>query len=272
MRGQHFLTDKKIVEKIIAAAELSSNDVVLEVGPGLGVMTREILPRVGKLVAVELDPFFVHELRKEFVVEAKPHIEIIEGDILKLKISDLFVSCKLKAVSYKLISNLPYNITSAFLKKFLIEPPHPERIVVMLQKEVAGRICPSTTPYSLLPTPSSGMLGLMCNLYAECSFVCKVPASAFAPPPKVESAVICLKPYSENAFKTKWGFDHGEAEDLLAFAAKFFSSPRKKMCGALGKARAEKCRSTLHEIGESPDSRPAVLSIENWVKLWKKLR
>jgi len=278
LRGQNFLTDRHIVAKIIAAAELSSDDVVLEVGPGLGVMTREILPRVGKLIAVELDPFFVHELRKEFVVEAKPpkasapevspHIEIVEGDILKIRISDLLFSYKPQTTNYKLVTNLPYNITSAFLKKFLIEPPHPERIVVMLQKEVCDRICSQTTNYK----PPTGLLGIMCNLYAECSFVCKVPASAFVPAPKVDSAVICLKPYSEKVFAQKWGFDHGQAEDLLAFISKFFSQPRKKMCGAFGKKLAPKCRQALEEIGESPDSRPAVLSVEKWAALWKKLR
>lgn len=272
LRGQHFLNDKKTVAKIIAAAELSSADTVLEVGPGLGVMTREILPLVGKLIAVELDPFFVYELRKDFA-EASPRLTIIEGDILKTRTSDLLTkSPNLKTNSYKLVSNLPYNITSAFLKKFLIEPPHPERIVIMLQKEVADRITAVNTKRKELNSKTPGMLGLMCNLYAECFFVCKVPASAFTPSPKVESAVICLKPYSEKAFATKWEIGRGQAEDVLAFASRFFSQPRKKMCGALGKSLTEKCCCALQEIGESPDSRPAVLSLEKWVELWKKLR
>ena len=288
LRGQHFLTDKNIVKKIIDAAELVPDDAVLEVGPGLGAMTREILPAVGRLIAVELDPFFVHELRKEFGND--PRIEIVEGDILKMRILDVIplkkgiqsslgrpdiqygLDPRLRGGDdkYKLITNLPYNITSAFLKKFLIEPSAPERIVVMLQKEVAERIVvhePRATRYA----PMS-LLGLMCNLYAECGTVCKVPAGSFVPPPKIDSTVICLKPYSTAAFSTRWGVSRDFSEDIVAFASKFFVQPRKKMCGMLGKGLREKCQAALREMGENPDSRPAVLTIEKWVELWKKMR
>jgi 16S rRNA (adenine1518-N6/adenine1519-N6)-dimethyltransferase len=278
LRGQHFLTDKKIVEKIIAASELSPDETVLEVGPGLGALTREILPRVGRLIAVELDPFFAHELRRLFEAglrqtgtELSPRrLEIIEGDILKMKISDLLNSGAPRAAGYKLITNLPYNITSAFLKKFLIEPPAPERIVIMLQKEVAERIVFQALP-ATRHAPIS-LLGLMCNLYAKCSPVCKAPAAAFTPAPKVDSAVIRLNPYSDRAFKVKWGIDRDYAEDVMALAAKFFAQPRKKMCGMVGRARRAACQAALVAIGESPDSRPATLTVEKWVELWKKMR
>lgn len=271
LRGQHFLADKNVAAKIVAAAELASGDTVLEIGPGLGVMTRGILPRVARLVAVELDPFFVHELRKEFGGDHR--IEIIEGDILKMRIFDLLNSYAPQAAGYKLITNLPYNITSAFLKKFLIEPPAPERIVVMLQKEVAERILAVRTNNKELNSKiPANLLGLMCNLYAECSPVCSVPPGAFAPPPKVDSAVILLKPYSPEAFAAKWGIDRGFAEDIIGMAAKFFAEPRKKMCGAFGKELREKCRTALSEIGENPDSRPAVIGIGKWVELWKEMR
>jgi len=292
LRGQHFLTDKNIVQKIIGAAELAPNDTVLEVGPGLGVMTREILPRVGHLVAVELDPFFVHDLRAEFAEASPRKIEIVEGDILKIRTPDLLSSLFVtptkvgvhdrssvdpdfhrddkRGMDYKLITNLPYNITSAFLKKFLIEPPAPEQIVVMLQKEVADRIV-SHASRATSQAPTS-MLGLMCNLYAECSLICKVPAAAFAPPPKVDSAVISLMPYSAEIFAAKWGIGRDFAEDIMAMAAKFFAQPRKKMCGAFGRGLRDKCQVALREIGENPDSRPAALGVGKWVELWKKLR
>ena len=123
-----------------------------------------------------------------------------------------------------------------------------------------------------LTTKSSNLLGLMCNLYAECSFVCKAPAGAFMPPPKVDSAVICLKPYSAAAFLAKWGTLLDRAEDIMAFASRFFAQPRKKMCGLLNKDLREKCQNALLAIGESPDSRPAALGIGKWVELWKKMR
>jgi 16S rRNA (adenine1518-N6/adenine1519-N6)-dimethyltransferase len=270
LRGQHFLTDKNVVAKIIAAAELTRDDVVLEVGPGLGVMTREILPQVKKLIAVELDPLFVSQLRESFASAA--NLEIIEGDILQMRVSDILSDYVLGSKFYKLITNLPYNITSSFLKKFLIEPPHPERIVIMLQKEVAERIASANSKSQRSESKPDGMLGLMCNLYADCSFVCKVGAGSFAPPPRVDSAVLCLKPYAESAFVAKWGFEHGQSEDFLSFANRFFSQPRKKMAGALSKPLAEKLRLALASIEESSDSRPAVLTLEKWVALWKKMR
>jgi len=267
LRGQHFLTDKNVVAKIIAAAELTGSDAVLEVGPGLGVMTREILPQVKQLVAVELDPLFVRELKTEFAQAT--NLEIIEGDILKLRLTDIRHSTFDIRNSYKIITNLPYNITSSFLKKFLLEPPAPERIVVMLQKEVADKITTKNQEPISKPT---NLLGLMCNLYAACSPVCKVSAGSFAPPPKVESAVICLKPYSAEGFAAKWGVNRDYAEDIIAFAARFFSDPRKKMCGMLGKGRREACKIALSEIGEDPDSRPAAIDLKKWVELWKKMR
>ena len=259
LRGQHFLADKAAVAKIIAAAELSAGDAVLEVGPGLGVLTREIAPLVGRLAAVELDPLYAAELRSSF--EARPEVSVIEGDILKMRVSDI------ARAPYKLVTNLPYNITSAFLKKFLIEPPHPQLMVVMVQKEVAERIV--TTGHE--PRAMS-MLGLMCNLYAECTLVAKVPAGAFVPPPKVDSAAVKFEPYSEKDFSAKWGFEHGSAEDFLAFANRFFGSPRKKMSGLLPKPLSAKLREALSALGESPDSRPAALSLTKWVELWKMAR
>jgi len=174
--------------------------------------------------------------------------------------------------NYKLITNLPYNITSAFLKKILTEPSTPERIVIMLQKEVADRIAGTNSKPQQPNAKPDGMLGLMCNLYAECSPVCRVAAGCFSPPPKVDSAVICLKPYSNQAFLDKWGIEREFAEDIISFASVFFKEQRKKMCGRLNKERAMACKEALIAIGESSDSRPAELSLYKWVELWKKMR
>ncbi len=126
------------------------------------------------------------------------------------------------------------------------------------------------------------MLSLMCNLYAQCKLIARVPAGAFAPPPQVGSAIVHLVPYTEAAFKEKWGIDHGLAEDVLALASKAFAEPRKKMCNMFtrpaspspyqGEGRVRSCREALLEIGESPDSRPAALSLQKWVELWCLMR
>ena len=276
LRGQHFLTDGEVAEKIIAAAGLNADDTVLEIGPGLGVLTRGLLPLVGRLIAVELDPFFVQILKDEFADEKK--FEVTEGDILKMRISDVIAraakqSHEIATVpplrglamtgGYKIVTNLPYNITSAFFRKFLTVPPHPTTLTAMIQHEVAERMTVKGPPLS--------MLALECQLYAECAYIAKVPGSAFAPPPKVSSAIVHLRLYGESEFQKKWGIEHGDVEDLLSLASVTFRDPRKKMSNTMGQV-AEKCRAALAAIGESPDSRPAALSVESWVKFWKLMR
>jgi 16S rRNA (adenine1518-N6/adenine1519-N6)-dimethyltransferase len=276
LRGQHILSDKCVAEKIVSAAELSPADTVLEVGPGLGVLTTLILPRVGHYIGVELDPRFVEELRREFLKPSPKNgggcpngrergVEFVEGDILKIKISDLFSNYTLNAKPYTLISNLPYNITSAFFKKILTEQNPPERIVIMIQNEVANRICLQAKTYKL----QASLLGMMCNLYAECEYLFRVSPGAFNPPPKVESAVIRMFPYSEASFFAKWGVKRSFAEDIIAFIAIFFKNSRKMMSNAYGRNRALEIKNALIDLGERPDSRPADLSLEKWVAFWK---
>jgi 16S rRNA (adenine1518-N6/adenine1519-N6)-dimethyltransferase len=282
LRGQHFLIDAGVVVKVVAAAELTPDDTVVEIGPGLGMLTQALLPKVQRLIAVELDPLFVKILREEFA-DAK-NLEIVEGDVLQMRMSDVIRNPQSEIRNYKVVTNLPYNITSDFFRKFLTQPPHPITITAMIQREVAERIV----------SPVLSVLSLMCNLYAECKLVARVSSAAFAPPPKVQSAIVHLRLYDEETFKKKWGIEHGEAEDLLSFAAHFFHQPRKKMCGTSprpspnlgeggvqkpspyqGEGRVryrDKCRDALHAIGESPDSRPAALSMEKWVHLWRLLR
>ncbi len=255
--------NKDVALKIVEAAALTPTTTVLEVGPGLGVLTHLILPKVGQYFAVELDPRFVKELNKDF--GANPKVKITEGDILKINISDLFSNSTLAPNPYTLISNLPYNITSPFFKKILTEKNPPERMVIMIQHEVAERVCLRATSHE----PRANLFGLMCNLYAECEYLLHVSRGSFNPPPKVESAVVCLKPYSDKAFFEKWGIERLVAEEFIAFTAVFFKNQRKMMSNAFGKSRAEAIRAALVAINERPDARPADLSLKKWVALWK---
>ncbi|MBI5765985.1 16S rRNA (adenine(1518)-N(6)/adenine(1519)-N(6))-dimethyltransferase, partial [Candidatus Falkowbacteria bacterium] len=153
-RGQNFLIDQNIVDKIISAADLKKTDTILEVGPGLAVLTNELAQKAKKVYALELDKRIVEFLRAEFA--QKENLEIIEGDILKFKINDL----GLKDFGYKIVSNLPYSITSHFLKIFLGPPrPRPSEIIVMVQKEVGER---------LLARPGRmSLLSVMVQFYSE---------------------------------------------------------------------------------------------------------
>ncbi len=250
LRGQHILKDERVARKIVEAAGLVADDAVIEVGPGLGVLTRLIVPRVKEYVGVELDPRFAEALRAEFGTQ-----RIIEGDFLKVGVPD-----GLTAGRYKLISNLPYNITSAFMKKVLTLEHPPELVVVMIQKEVALRIA---------ARERFSMLGLECNLYASCARLFDVPPGAFSPPPRVDSSVVEIRPYPDGVLEEKWGINRESAEDILRFAAIFFRNPRKMMANALGSARSGDIKSALSRISVRPDARPADLSLGNWIDLWK---
>jgi len=250
LRGQHFLTDARVAEQMAAAAELAKGDTVLEVGPGLGALTRALLPRAGRVIAVELDPYFAATLREEFGDAG--NLEVVEGDIRTLDVE----SFTIQDSSFKIVSNLPYNITSDFFRASLTARALPECIVAMVQEEVALRIA--------APRPPIGMLTLLCQLHADCSIVRRVPPGAFAPPPKVGSAVVRLEVFDADEFSGRWGIPRAVAPEVLSFASRAFRNPRKKL--------PPQYRHALRSQGESDGARPASLSVEKWVKLWRAVR
>src|SRR5215216_5727842 len=197
--GQNFLTDASALSTIIAAAELAPHDTVIEVGPGLGVLTWELLQHAGRVVAVELDRRLAERLRQEFAHE--PRLTVVQSDILKLPPSDLIAdhrppttdhmsdvrneersSVVSRQSSYKVVANLPYAITSAALRHFLEAENKPTTIVVLVQWEVAERIVARPGDMSVLAHSV--------QIYAEPEIVARVPASSFVPAPAVGSAVL----------------------------------------------------------------------------------
>jgi len=140
--GQNFLIDKGAIRKIIKAANLKSEDIVLEIGSGIGVLTIELAQKAGKVIAVEKDPNLARILNNELRIKNSKNVEIIQGDILKIE------NWKLKIEnSYKVVANLPYYITSPVIRKFLEEKNPPKAMVLMVQKEVAQRICANPPGY-----------------------------------------------------------------------------------------------------------------------------
>jgi 16S rRNA (adenine1518-N6/adenine1519-N6)-dimethyltransferase len=172
--GQNFLTDPRALERIVAAADLSPEDVVVEVGAGVGTLTRSLAKQAGHVVAIELDEKLLAILREQ--VADLPNVRIIHGDILG--IPDLGF-CSL---AYKVVANLPYYITSAVLRHFLASEPRPRLMVVTVQREVAERIVAKPGDMSLL--------AISVQFYGQPSIVVRIPAGAFYPPPQVESAVV----------------------------------------------------------------------------------
>ena len=172
--GQHFLKNKKILEEMARAAELSKKDIVLEVGPGLGSLTEILAARAKKVIAVEKDFDLATQLSKRKTLPK--NVKIIHGDILKISNSQLPKS------NFKIVANIPYYITSYFLRKFLEAKNKPDLMVLMIQKEVAERI--------LAKNGKESLLSLSVKAYAKPEIIRYVSRNNFSPPPKVDSAII----------------------------------------------------------------------------------
>lgn len=187
--GQNFLKSKNISARIVTSANISKKDVVIEVGPGKGILTEELLKRAGRVIAVEKDAKLVEFLKKKFVGHpTSDKLEIIHGDILKFKPSDH----GLKANNYSIVANIPYYITSRLLRMFLESDCQPSSMTLMVQHEVAKRI--------IEKPPHMNLLALSVQIYGAPKIEFKVSKKYFSPQPKVDSAVITISNISHDFF------------------------------------------------------------------------
>jgi 16S rRNA (adenine1518-N6/adenine1519-N6)-dimethyltransferase len=245
--GQHWLRSEKALGKILKAAQLQSDDCVLEIGPGTGNLTKMLLPLVRSLIAVEIDRDLCAQLRRKFVRE---NFELIEGSILDLPLPE---------APHKVVANIPYNITGPILGKLLgtiAEPVNQfDRIVLLVQKEIADRLVAKAGHKAY------GALSVRVQYLAECQFICDVPAQAFYPPPKVNSAVVCLLPRSP----VKPASNPKLLEKLIEQG---FATRRKMLRNNLGSTIArDRLVTLLEEMGINPQVRAEDLSVSQWVEL-----
>lgn len=260
--GQNFLTSKKIIEDIIRAADLSPDDVVLEAGPGKGILTEAILGKIprGKLIAVEKDKRLVEYLNKKFAA-VYSNLGIIYGDILKFD----FARYSLPVTRYIIVANIPYYITSRFLRKFLESDYQPSRMVLMLQKEVAERIaCPNGCKESIL--------SISVKAYGEPKIIKKVPAEFFSPKPKVDSAILLINNISKDFF-TKNKLDEKKFFELVRLG---FSHKRKLLKSNLKhtlnvRHSVANIESVFGNCGISQNARAEDLKLGDWRCLAKGL-
>ena len=243
--GQNFLIDKNVLKKITDASDLNKNDVVLEVGPGIGTLTQELAKNAEKVIAVEKDRTMI-KILDETLKDYK-NIEVINGDILKIKNSDLLKN-------YKIISNIPYYLTSPLIRKFLESDNQPSEIILMLQKEVAQRICSKP--------PDMSLLSVSVQFYADVKIISYVSKNCFWPSPKVDSAIIKIIP-RENKNKI---------DPVLFFkiVKAGFSHPRKQLAGNLSKILKidkKQVDAILIKNNIDPKQRAETLSIEDWKNL-----
>jgi len=254
--GQNFLIDENVLGKIIESAELSKNDTILEIGPGLGILTIELAKRVKRVIAIEKDKILCQALKKILEDQRINNVELINGDILNTKY-------KIQATSYKLIANLPYYITSPVIRKFLEagnkpastrggEPTRggPSLMILMVQKEVAERICAKP--------PKMSILSVAVQFYAEPEIIDYVSKNCFYPQPKVDSAIIKIVPKQIPKINT---------EKFFALVRAGFSAKRKMLKNNLS-TLLEANQLNLEKLGLNPKVRAENLSINDWLKLF----
>lgn len=256
--GQHFLTDESVLERIISAARLCHGDDVIEVGPGLGILTEALARRGARVVAVELDSKLVAVLRKKMA--SFPDVEIVHADILKVTPQQLLASTPAvsePALGYKVIANLPYYITSPVLSHFLEAQPRPSQMVVMVQREVGETIAAAPGRMRLL--------SVKVQFYSRPAIICHVPAASFYPRPKVDSVVLRLDVYPEPPI---------EVSDVAGFFGVVmhgFSSPRKQLRNSLAHSLEMPTGDVamlLEKAGIGGKRRAETLSLEEWRELW----
>jgi 16S rRNA (adenine1518-N6/adenine1519-N6)-dimethyltransferase len=193
--GQNFLKSEPALRKIIEAGEIKPDDIILEIGPGKGALTKKLLERAGVVIAVEKDDKLFEFLKNKFGKKIKTKkLILLNEDILGFDINNF-------RSNYKIIANIPYNITGAILKKFLTAELQPERMVLMLQNEVAKRIT-TPGPSSTRRGGKESLLSISVKAYGEPKMIMKVPARYFSPAPKVDSAVISIKNISRKNFNS----------------------------------------------------------------------
>ncbi|HOK35188.1 MAG TPA: 16S rRNA (adenine(1518)-N(6)/adenine(1519)-N(6))-dimethyltransferase RsmA [Candidatus Pacearchaeota archaeon] len=249
--GQNFLKDREVLKEITKAAEIQPDDIILEIGPGFGILTEELTKKAKKVIAIEKDERLVKILKEKF--KDFKNIEIIQGDVLKLTTENLQLT-----TNYKVVANLPYYITSPVIRKFLETENPPKLMVLMVQKEVAQRICSKP--------PKMSLLSIACQLYSKPKIVKIIKKDCFWPKPKVDSAIIKLitnnLKFITNEFR----------EEFFKIVKAGFSSSRKQLKNNLKKIFGDKTNEVLVKAGIDPARRAETLSVEDWMKIYNVIK
>jgi 16S rRNA (adenine1518-N6/adenine1519-N6)-dimethyltransferase len=254
--GQNFLKSDIWAKLLAASAKINSNDTVIEIGAGHGIVTRELANNAKRVLALDIDPSLMTYLQKKFAQDT--NVEILNEDILTWNFTAaLDPQGKKTANKFKVVSSLPYNVAKKILRIFLTLENPPQMISVIIQKEVADNY--------LAEAPKATFLANFARCYADVEFVEDIPPEAFFPQPKVDSAIIAFKPHKPLV---------SEPEKLLALIKAGFASPRKTLVNNLSsylhRSKAELAVVLIMaKINEK--SRPENLSLQDWIKIYNKL-
>ncbi len=264
-RSQNFLADPDVLEAILDLAEAGPGTRVLEIGPGLGILTGGLLAGGAEVTAIELDPGLAALLREQLAAPIEGgHLRLIEGDALDLELPDVVPS------PYRVVANIPYHITSPILHRLLEREPRADRLVLMLQAEVAERIAAAPGRMSYL--------SVFVQYHAAVRVALAVPAEAFEPAPKVASAVVVIEPHattplSEEREQSLWGLVQAgfrERRKMLrnVLARQLHAGPDGATGPHVGQARVD---AALAAVGIAGDRRPQTMSVDDWLRLLAEL-
>ena len=261
--GQHFLIDEGVLKLVTSTAELTPTDIVMEIGPGLGVLTKELAKQAGWVVTIELDSKLAAILKQ--TLAAFNNVTIINEDVLQIDPQALLQEQKKRfspkisgPFSYKVVANLPYYITSPVLRHFLEASLKPQIVVVMVQKEVAEAIVAEPGEMSVL--------SVSVQFYGQPKIISYVPAQCFYPAPEVDSAILRVTPYAKPAV------DVADETSFFRLVRAGFTTPRKQICNSLtqglGLPKAE-VLSLLAKANIALQRRAETLALAEWAKLWQ---
>jgi 16S rRNA (adenine1518-N6/adenine1519-N6)-dimethyltransferase len=260
--GQHFLIDEAVVQLIISVAEVSPGDVVVEIGPGPGILTERLAKQGARIIAVEIDSRLVAVLKRRLA--SFPNIKIIHADILEVTPRQLLednLGGSQPDRGYKVVGNLPYYITSPILSHFLEGEPRPSAMVIMVQKEVGEAIAAAPGKMRLLSVRT--------QFYSQPTIVGYVPATSFYPPPKVDSAIVRLDVYTQPPLVKSGVSNVASFFDIVMHG---FSAPRKQLRNSLAHSLgipASEVSSLLEKARIDGTRRAETLSLEEWRELWR---
>ncbi len=248
--GQNFLIDKGAIKKVIKTTDLKTKDVILEIGPGLGVLTKELVKKARKVMAVEKDSKMV-EILKETLRNFN-NVKIVQGDILKFRIQI--------PKQYKVVGNLPFYLTAPVIRKFLEAKKPPKEMILIVQKEVGQRICARP--------PDMNLLAVSVQFYAKPEIISYVSKKSFWPQPKVDGMILRIAPLI-NARRKLINTDL-----FFKIVKAGFSQPRKQLINNLSKGlktSREKVKNWLLKNRVQPERRAETLSVGDWMLLTKSL-
>ncbi|MFA6601467.1 MAG: 16S rRNA (adenine(1518)-N(6)/adenine(1519)-N(6))-dimethyltransferase RsmA [Candidatus Paceibacterota bacterium] len=256
--GQHFLNSKHVLEQIISAAEIKKGEIVVEIGPGTGILTRALLEREAKVIAIEKDSRINLSLLQESNNLTLINEDVLEADLNFIISASIPPSSDKSPANYALVANIPYYITGAILEKFLAHEPRPNRMVLLVQKEVADRIVARDRKESIL--------SISVKAFGSPRIIAKVPPGAFTPPPSVDSAILAIDNISDTHFQT----NNLDIDAFFAIVKAGFAHKRKFTVRNLESVlKPEKISEIWQKLALDPKVRAEDLTLDNWLEIAK---